>query len=215
MLAELVKAGKLPAIEERLPEEPFVVGPGVYMTEENLPDWTPGKYGGTLRGAHSSANWAPDIFVAVNEPVLMAPKIGDQGIVGNVVKDYEVSDDNKVFTFHTAQGPQMVRRRAGDHRRRALSPGKISSGNDKDLPDLPRSLQDRLFSPMGNPGKLEIVDDFTFKSNFRWPLRRLPALPDHRRLGRLHRTPRALPLPEEIPHQIHHDSKNSSPSWMQ
>ncbi|MGQ9629389.1 MAG: hypothetical protein ACUVXI_03615 [bacterium] len=28
MLKELVKAGKLPPVEERLPKEPFVVGPG-------------------------------------------------------------------------------------------------------------------------------------------------------------------------------------------
>ena len=32
MLAEMVAAGELPPLEERLPAEPFVVGPGVLMS---------------------------------------------------------------------------------------------------------------------------------------------------------------------------------------
>src|SRR3972149_6189058 len=99
MLAERVAAGELPVVDERLPEEPFVVGPGVYMTTENLPDWQPGKYGGTLRSSHSVADWNPDIFVMMNEPFLMAAKIGDQNIVCAICQSYKVSDDNKVFEF--------------------------------------------------------------------------------------------------------------------
>ncbi len=75
MLQDLEKAGKLPPLEERLPKDVFVVGPGVYLTEEQLPDWQPGVYGGTLRAAHSVANWAPDIFVAMNEPLLRPPRL--------------------------------------------------------------------------------------------------------------------------------------------
>src|SRR5215212_4139518 len=41
MLAELVKAGKLPPVEQRLPPQPLVVKPTNAI----------GKYGGTLRGA--------------------------------------------------------------------------------------------------------------------------------------------------------------------
>ena len=43
-LAAMVAAGKLPPVEERLPLEPFVVGPGVRIVEEDLPDWEPGVY---------------------------------------------------------------------------------------------------------------------------------------------------------------------------
>ena len=59
MLAELVAAGQLPPLEERLPQEPFVVGPGVIVAEADLPDWSPGLYGGTLRMAHGDADWNP------------------------------------------------------------------------------------------------------------------------------------------------------------
>ena len=69
MLDDLVKSGKLPPVDKRLPADVFTVGPGVYLTTEQLPDWTPGVYGGTLRAAHAVANWAPDIFVAMNEPL--------------------------------------------------------------------------------------------------------------------------------------------------
>ncbi len=103
MLAELVKAGKLPEIKERLPLDPFVVGPGIYMTEENLPDWEPGKFGGTLNAAHNGT-FAPDIFVAADEPLLIAPKIGVQAIKGNIVKDFKVENDNKDFTFFMRKG---------------------------------------------------------------------------------------------------------------
>jgi peptide/nickel transport system substrate-binding protein len=167
MLAEMVSAGKLPPVEERLPETPFVVGPGVYMTEENLPDWQPGKYGGTLRSSHSVANWNPDIFVAMNEPFLMAPKISDQGIVCNVCEKFEVTEGNKVFTFTLRKNlkwsdgepvtTEDVRFAWEDIR-----------GNDKLYPIFPTRFKTG-FSPNGAPGKLEIVDDFTFKVTFDAP----------------------------------------------
>jgi peptide/nickel transport system substrate-binding protein len=72
MLAEMVAAGTLPPLEERLPQEPFVVGPGVIVSEADLPDWSPGRYGGTLHMAHGDADWNPDIFIMLNEQLLMA-----------------------------------------------------------------------------------------------------------------------------------------------
>jgi peptide/nickel transport system substrate-binding protein len=112
MLAEKVTAGALPTVEERLPDEPFVVGPGIYMTNENLPDWTPGKYGGTLRSSHSVANWNPDIFVMMNEPFLMAPKIGDQNIVCNICQSYRVSmttRSSNSLSARASSGPMASR----------------------------------------------------------------------------------------------------------
>ena len=67
MLAERVAAGELPPLEERIPKEPFVVGPGVIVAEADLPDWTPGLYGGILHMAHGDADWNPDIFIMLNE----------------------------------------------------------------------------------------------------------------------------------------------------
>jgi len=167
MLDAKVSSGELPPVEERLPESPLVVGPGVYMTVENLPDWTPGKYGGTLRSSHAVANWNPDIFVMMDEPFLMAPKIGDQGIIPNVAESFEVSDDNKVFTFTLRKGlkwsdgepvtTEDVRFAWEDIRQ-----------NEKLYPTFPTYLRTG-FSPKGNPGTLEIVDDYTFKVSFDGP----------------------------------------------
>lgn len=167
MLAELVKAGKLPPVDERLPEEPFVVGPGVLITEQDLPDWTPGRYGGTLRGAHFRVNWDPDVFVMMNEPLLIAPGIGVQGIRGNIVKDFEVSEDNTVFTFHLRKGL------------------KWSDGQPVTTEDVRFTYEDVLLntditpvfparmrtggSTTGDPMKLEILDDYTFRITFSAP----------------------------------------------
>lgn len=43
MLAKMVAAGELPPLEERLPDEPVVVGPGTLIGEKWI-DWKPGKY---------------------------------------------------------------------------------------------------------------------------------------------------------------------------
>jgi len=168
MLAERVAAGDLPPLEERLPENPFVVGPGIYLTEANLPDWQPGKYGGTLRSSHSVANWNPDIFVAMNEPFLMAPKIGDQNIVCNVCESFEVSDGNKVFTFTLRKNlkwsdgvpvtTEDVRFAWEDIR------------NNVDLyPNGPDNHWRAGFSRKGNLGTVDIIDDYTFKVTFDAP----------------------------------------------
>jgi peptide/nickel transport system substrate-binding protein len=167
MLADRVAAGQLPPVDERLPSVPFVVGPGVYMTMANLPDWQPGKYGGTLRSAHSVANWNPDLFVAMNEPFLMAPKISDQGIVCSVCEKFEVTDNNTVFTFTLRKNlkwsdgmpvtTEDVRFAWEDIR-----------GNDKIYPIFPTRFKTG-FAATGEPGVLEIVDDFTFKITFAAP----------------------------------------------
>lgn len=103
VLAEKVKAGALPPVEQRVPKDPFIVGPGVIVAEKDL-DWKPGKYGGTLRSAHSVANWSPDFFVMSNEGLLQAPGIGTEGVRGNVLRDYTISEDGKSITFRMREG---------------------------------------------------------------------------------------------------------------
>ncbi|MBC7320622.1 ABC transporter substrate-binding protein, partial [bacterium] len=105
MLAELVKQGKLPPVEERLPKRPFVVGPGVLIPKKDLPDWKVGKYGGVLKAVHVTADWSPDVFIAnCTENLLIAPGIGVKDIKPNIVEKFEVSKDNKVFTFRLREG---------------------------------------------------------------------------------------------------------------
>ncbi len=166
-LAELVAAGELPSVDERLPTEPFIVGPGVIVSEEELPDWTPGQYGGSLRFAHGNPNWNPDVFIMLNEPFLMAPGIGVAGIRGNVAKDFEVEDDNKVFTFHMREGLKW-------------SDGEPVTTEDVRFVYEDIYLNEKVTAsfpvkfkaagkPDGEPMTLEIIGDYTFRITFAEP----------------------------------------------
>lgn len=167
-LAEQVTAGTLPALDERLPKEPKVIGPGVLISEANLPDWAPGQYGGTINTAHSVADWAPDVFVMLNEPLLQAPDLGVQNIQGNVLKAFEVSDDNTAFTFHLREGMKW-----SDGEPVTTEDVRFTWENMYNNEKLsPSGIKARFrngFDPAGEPGKLDIVDDFTFKLTFTQP----------------------------------------------
>ena len=161
-LAAAVAAGTLPPLEERLPKVPFVVGPGVLLSAENVPDWAPGQYGGTLNTAHSVADWAPDVFVMLNEPLLQAPDLSVQGIRGNVLESFEVSDDNTVFTFKMREGLKWsdgVPVTTEDVR----FTWENIYGNDKLFPGGVPARFRTGYDPGGDPMTLEILDDYTFK----------------------------------------------------
>ncbi len=89
-LAELVKEGKLPPVEERLPEEPLVVEP----VEEI------GQYGGTWHTAHMRSS---PFSLTMYDPLLRWDENG-QSIVPNIAKGWEVADDGKSFTFYLREG---------------------------------------------------------------------------------------------------------------
>src|SRR4051812_33568241 len=94
MLAELVKAGKLPPVEQRIPQEPMVLKP--------LRDV--GKYGGTLKrgfmGTADSENG--NRFMATDKPLFF--DITGTKLVPNVVKAWTVSPDGKVTTLSLRKG---------------------------------------------------------------------------------------------------------------
>jgi len=162
MVAEAVAAGTLPTLEERLPAVPFVVGPGVLLSETSLPDWAPGQYGGTLNTAHSVADWAPDVFVMLNEPLLQAPDLSVQGIQGNVLESVEVSDDNTVFTFKMREGMKWSDGEPVTTEDVRFTWENIY-GNEKLFPNGVPARFRTGYSPAGDPMALEIVDDYTFK----------------------------------------------------
>jgi len=168
MLAELVKASKLPPIEQRLPEKPFVVGPGTLITQKDLPDWQPGKYGGTLNFAHAVANWNPDIFIMMNEHLLCGPGISLEGLQGCLAEEYKVENDNKEFTFKLRKGLKW-----SDGKPVTTADVKFVwddiYGNEKLSPTgAPARFRDSG-KPTGNPAKLDIIDDYTFKLTFGEP----------------------------------------------
>ncbi|MEM7133899.1 MAG: ABC transporter substrate-binding protein [Chloroflexota bacterium] len=167
MLTAMVEAGELPPQAERLPTEPFVVGPGVLLTEEALPDWQPGEYGGTLRMAHFRPGWNPDIFVITNEPLLIAPGTSVQGIQGNIIKDFEVSADSTEFVFHMREGLKW-----SDGVPVTTEDVRFTYEdvllNEQITPSFPERFRTG-HSPNGEPMTLEVIDDFTFKTTFTEP----------------------------------------------
>jgi peptide/nickel transport system substrate-binding protein len=166
MLDDLVKAGKLPAIDKRLPEEPLVVGPGTLIATKDL-NWQPGIYGGTMRFAHAVANWNPDIFIMANENLLAAPGIGLDGLYANILSSYKAENDNKDFTFTLRKGLKW-----SDGQPVTTEDVRFVwedvYGNDKITPVFPAKFRDGG-SPTGQPGKLTIVDDYTWKLSFSTP----------------------------------------------
>ena len=94
MLADMVKAGSLPSIEDRLPNEPLVL----------VPNESIGKYGGTIRlttmGAPS--NYVINTYWLLETPIMRTQSVDD--LYANVLAGYEESADYKVFTFYMREG---------------------------------------------------------------------------------------------------------------
>ena len=168
MLAALVASGDLPPVEERLPAEPFLVGQGVLIEDEYL-DFEIGQFGGTLRLVHDRVGWNPDVFIMGNEPLVMAPTgdISVKGIRGNILHSYEVSDDNKVFTFRMREGLKWsdgmpvtmddvlfaYEDVLKNEQITASVPGWMRAGNKRD----------------GDPMMLDVVDPWSFRISFSEP----------------------------------------------
>jgi peptide/nickel transport system substrate-binding protein len=171
MLQELVRAGKLPPIDQRLPKEPFVIGPGVLLPQEHL-NFKVGRYGGTMRLVHQTPGWEPSVFIQSNEPLLLAPGLTTDSIKGNVLRDYTVSPDGSTFTFYMREGL------------------KWSDGTPVTTEDVRFTYEDFLLNKditpvfpewmktgakgTGDPMKLEIIDRYTFRVSFGGPYGAFP-----------------------------------------
>jgi len=172
LLAELVKQGKLPPVEQRLPEDPLIVGPGTLIQKKDLPDWKVGKYGGTLRSAHHSPGWNPDFYIGNIEP-LVAPvgegvaASGVKGTAPNIVDRYEVSRDNKIFTFHLREGLKWSDGYPVTTEDVQFAYEDILL-NDKLTPVFPVKLRSG-YKSNGTPMKLKILDKYTFQVEFSEP----------------------------------------------
>jgi len=116
---------------------------------------------------HPTPGWCGNTYIMNNEPLLSGIGISVQGIRGNILKDFEVSEDGKVFTFHMREGL------------------KWSDGVPVTTEDVLFAYEDVLLNEKltpifpswlraggrrdGEPMKLEIIDDYTFRISFAEP----------------------------------------------
>ena len=157
MMADLVKAGKLPPVDERLPDSPQVVKPLVSQ----------GAYGGTLRQGivGNSVTWGGALYtVQWENPVQWKPDFSDYEL--SLAEQIDVSPDGKEYTFHLRKGV------------------KWSDGEPYTADDILFFVNDVLFNEELSPDgpsadwlptsqrqgfKAEKIDDFTVKLVFPEP----------------------------------------------
>lgn len=74
MLAERVRAGQLPPLEERIPANPLMVKPGMLVLEEELPELLPGVYGGSFKYGRVGG-FDGMAFLGCCEPLVAGPSL--------------------------------------------------------------------------------------------------------------------------------------------
>jgi len=160
MLAAQVTAGKLPALEDRLPETPKIANefPNAMMATEI------GEYGGVLRTCTDDIGWDPDLLLFQIEPLINTPGLLGEEFVANIVEKYEVNADSTVFSFTLRKGLKW-------------SDGVPVTTKDVDFawndfilnteltPSVPNWLRVGSVAS-GEPPVLKIVDDYTFTMTY-------------------------------------------------
>jgi len=150
MLAELVKAGKLPPVEQRIPEEPLVVKPLAEI----------GKYGGTWRRAFTGPGDNENGNRIQSSDKMIFWNFNGTKLMPSVAKKWEVGDGGRTLTLFFRKG----------HR---WSDGAPFGADDvlfwyeelygnKELTPTPTAE----LSINGKPGKIEKIDDLTVRFVF-------------------------------------------------
>jgi len=155
MLRMMVAAGKLPPVEQRLPEEPFVV---------QAPEI--GQYGGTIDGVVTAVmTWEDVTQFRLERPDSLTLDLGK--LIPGYVKAYEYSEDLKTFTVHMRKGMKW-------------SDGSPFTSDDflfwyEDILQNEEltPVIDALYKPGGELMEMEIVDEYTFRVHFAAPCPRL------------------------------------------
>ncbi len=94
MLAEMVAAGELPEVVDRLPAEPAVVEPFESV----------GVYGGELAGPSTNPTCCGWDAIEMRLQKLLTIDTDLTTIIPNIAKSYEVSDDSTVYTITLREG---------------------------------------------------------------------------------------------------------------
>ena len=92
-LTKLVEEGKLPPVEDRLPEEPLVIPP-----IERI-----GQYGGTWRRGFTGAIDRQNIDQIMHDHLIYY-ELDGQTLMPHIAKGWEISEGGTTFTFHLRKG---------------------------------------------------------------------------------------------------------------
>lgn len=149
MLAEMVAAGTLPPVDERLPLEPMVIEPVDEV----------GQYGGTIRRAYLGPADGCNYW-RISRGGLLRWSIDGFTVVPAVAKSYESNEDGTVWTVSLREGM------------------KWSDGNDFNADDFMWHYENVLLNEELTPvlpnflrsgddfGTMEKVDDFTVRFTY-------------------------------------------------
>ena len=154
LLADLVAAGTLPSVDERLPKNPLVLSPVNVI----------GKYGGRSR---MQTSWLAGFFEEGQYGYSPVRWIDDgQGIAPGLLDKWDTNDDNSEWTLHMREGVKW-------------SDGEPCTMNDtmfwwEDLTiafdsNNPDPLPEFAFDANGELVKMTLVDDFTIKLTYGTP----------------------------------------------
>ena len=197
MLADLVKAGKLPPVEERLPDEPQAAR----LLAARVAEARSRPVRRHVAAAWPSAQYDNDGYMMCETPLLNTPGIQGDNITPNVLETFDANADNTVYTCALRKGlkwsdgvpvttkdVQFVWDDWYDNAE--LNPGRASglvAG---------RHQGDRRADEARHRGRLHLQVLLCHA------LRRLPGQPRHRRLACVRRTAAAAPLPRAIPQEV-------------
>lgn len=98
-LASEVASGKLPPIAQRLPAQPFVVGPGTLLQEKYM-KWQDGQYGGTL----NYVTTGPPAPFFQEATILNSPGQTTAASTPDIVSAFSYSKDYRTFRFTIRPG---------------------------------------------------------------------------------------------------------------
>lgn len=160
-LADRVAAGELPPIEERLPEQPFVVGPGVLLQEDYM-NWENGQYGGTINIAATFPTGF--VNIAGGATILRSPSQSTEASLPNVVSEFSHSDDYTTFHFTIRKGLKW-----SDGQPVTTEDVRFTFEDLYEDPDVQRPWPSELYTqgdPEQAPAQLTINDDVSFDLTF-------------------------------------------------
>jgi peptide/nickel transport system substrate-binding protein len=153
MLADLVKAGKLPPVEQRIPEEPLVVKP---LNET-------GKYGGTWRRAFTGPGDTENFNRVMGAEKPIHVDYTGYKIVPAVAKSWELKDGGKTVRLNLRKGMKWSDGEPFTADNWQFWYDEIYS--NKDIVPVPTAEM----SINGKPGKMVKIDDLTLEFQFAEP----------------------------------------------